>query len=172
MFAMVLSGWGRSLKGKMMLSRKFIVGSLGALVGASMLAVSLSPASAFTLAAPSLEQPVASSQIDKVWWRGGWGGGWHGGWRGGWGSGWRGGWGYRGAGWGWRGGWGYRGPGWGWRGYGWGPAAVAGGLVAGAAIAGPGYYGAYYGPGYPGPGWGWGGGWGWGPSLCGRDYCN
>jgi hypothetical protein len=56
----------------------------------------LSPSPAFTLASPSLEQPVASAQIDKVWWRGGYG--WHGGygWRGGWGPGYGyGGYGYR-----------------------------------------------------------------------------
>jgi hypothetical protein len=73
--------------------------AITALGGAAMLAVSLSPASAFTLAS---SQSMASAQIDKVWWRGGWG--------------------YRG-GWGWRGGWGYyRGGYWGghcWRGY-WG----------------------------------------------------
>ena len=62
-----------------------------------MLTISMGPASAFTLASPSLEQPVASAQIDKVWWRGGWRGGY--GWRG---YGWR--------GYGWRG--------YGWRGYG------------------------------------------------------
>ena len=76
--------------------------SLAALAGAAMLTMSMAPASAFTLASPSLSQPVAAAQIDKVWWRGGWG--------------------YRG-GWGWRGGWGYyRGGYWGghcWRGY-WG----------------------------------------------------
>jgi len=138
--------------------------SIAALAGASMLALSFGPVSALTIAGPSLEQSIASAQIDKVWWRGGWG--WGGGW------GWRGGWGYRG--------WGWRGPGWGWRGYGWGPAAVVGGVAAGAvvgsAIAGPGYYygpgynyGGYYGPGYYGSGWGWGGYWG--PSLCGRGYC-
>jgi hypothetical protein len=116
--------------------------SIAALAGASMLAVSLSPASALTIAGPSLTQSVASAQIDKVWWRGGWG--WGRGW------GWRGGWGYRG--------WGWRGPGWGWRGYGWGPAAVVGGVAAGAvvgsAIAGPGYYApGYYAPGAYGPCW-------------------
>ena len=48
--------------------------SIAAAAGASMLALSLSPASAFTLAGPSLQQPVASLQIDKVWWRHrGWG---------------------------------------------------------------------------------------------------
>jgi hypothetical protein len=90
---------------------KYTVAALG---GATMLALTLSPASAFTLAAPSLEAPVASAQIDKVWWHGGWGG--HHGWGGGWGW-------HHGYGWG----GGYAGPGWGggyagpncWRGY-WG----------------------------------------------------
>jgi hypothetical protein len=77
--------------------------SVGALAGAAMLGLSLSPASAFTLSGPSLEQPVASASIDKVWYYR---------------------YGYRGYGWrgyGWRGGY-YR-PGWGyygrhcWRGY-------------------------------------------------------
>jgi hypothetical protein len=73
--------------------------SIAALAGATMLALSLSPASAFTLSGPSLEQPVASAQVDKVWWRYGYG--------------------YRGYGWR---GYGWRGPGyWGyghcWRGY-------------------------------------------------------
>jgi len=68
--------------------------SIAAVAGAAMLAMSLSPASAFTLSGPSLEQPVASAQVDKVWWRGGWG--------------------WRGPGWGWRG-YGY--PGYCWRGY-------------------------------------------------------
>jgi hypothetical protein len=85
-----------------MQSRTLANGALAALAGAAMLTISMGPASAFTLASPSLEQPVAAAQIDKVWWRGG-------------------GWGWRGGGWGWRGGWGYRG-GWGWRGgyYGYG----------------------------------------------------
>jgi hypothetical protein len=78
------------------MSRNLATCSLAALAGAAMLALSMSPASAFTLASPSLEQPVASAQIDKVWWRhGGWG--WHRGWGGGWGPGygrcWRGRWG-------------------------------------------------------------------------------
>lgn len=42
--------------------------SAAAIAGASMLALSLSPASAFTLSSPSLERPVASAQIEKVWW--------------------------------------------------------------------------------------------------------
>jgi hypothetical protein len=123
--------------------------AITALAASSMLALaSSSPVSAFTLASPSLSQPIESPQIDKVWWRGG-------GWRGGWGGGWHGGW--QGAGW--RGGWGYR--------RGWGPAAVAGGVVAGTVLVGSGYYGGYYGP---GPGWGWGGGWG--PVQCGPGACD
>jgi hypothetical protein len=86
--------------------------SIAALTGAGMLALSLNPAQALTLAGPPLGQSVATAQIDKVWWR-------HGGW-------------------------------------GWGPAAIVGGLAAGAivgsALAGPAYYGpGYYGPGYYGP---------------------
>jgi hypothetical protein len=72
---------------------------IAAVSGAAMLALSLSSASAFTLSGPSLEQPVASAQIEKVWWHhGGWG--WHGGWHHGWGGGWGGG-GWGGGGWGW-----------------------------------------------------------------------
>ena len=63
--------------------------AVAALVGGAMLAFSMTPASAFTLSGPSLGQPVAAAQIDKVWWRGGWGWG-YGGWRGGyWGAGYR-----------------------------------------------------------------------------------
>ena len=111
--------------------------SIAVTAAASLLALSLSPASALTIAGPSLAQSVSSTQVDKIWWRGG-------------------GWGWRGGGWGWRGGWGYRG--WGWRGYGWRSAAVVGGLAAGAvvgsAIVGPGYYGpggyaGYYSPSDP-----------------------
>jgi len=84
-----------------MQSRTLAKVSLAALAGAAMLTISMGPASAFTLASPSLENSVASSQVDKVWWRGGWG--------------WRGGYGWRG-GWGWRGGYGY-GYRWGYPGY-------------------------------------------------------
>jgi hypothetical protein len=57
--------------------------AIGIVGGAAMLALSMGPASAFTLAGPSLQQPVASAQIDKVWWRRwgyrrGWGPGWGG----------------------------------------------------------------------------------------------
>ena len=66
-----------------MSSRGFLRCSVSTLAGVAMLAVSLSPASALTLVAPSLEQPFASSQIEKVWWCR-WGCGWA--WRGpGWG---------------------------------------------------------------------------------------
>jgi hypothetical protein len=49
-------------------------------VGASMLALSLDSASAFTLSAPSAERQAASPQVDKVWWgyRGGHWGWWPG----------------------------------------------------------------------------------------------
>jgi hypothetical protein len=67
--------------------------SIGALAGVAMLGFSMTPASAFTLSGPSLEQPVVSGQIDKVYWCR---------------------WGRCGAGWGWRGP-GWRGPGWGYR---------------------------------------------------------
>jgi hypothetical protein len=74
--------------------------ALGAVVGSAMLAFCSGPVSAFTLPGPSMEQSAASAQIDKVWYRYGYG--------------------YRGYGWrgyGWRG-YGYRGYGGGcWRGY-------------------------------------------------------
>ncbi|MGD1037870.1 MAG: hypothetical protein ABR878_11880 [Roseiarcus sp.] len=41
---------------------------MAALAGVAMLAISASSASAFTLSSPSLEQPMASSHIDRVWW--------------------------------------------------------------------------------------------------------
>ena len=69
-----------------MQSRTLVNVALAALAGAAMLTISMGPASAFTLASPSLENSVASSQIDKVWWRR-WGYGYGYGWRG---YGWRG----------------------------------------------------------------------------------
>ena len=39
----------------------------GALAGASMIAAAAGPASAFTLSGPSLGQPVAQAQVQKVW---------------------------------------------------------------------------------------------------------
>lgn len=60
-----------------MLARSFLRCSVSTLASVAMLVVSLSPASALTLVAPSLEQPFASSQIEKVWWcRWGCGRGW------------------------------------------------------------------------------------------------
>jgi hypothetical protein len=67
------------MKERIVLSRKLVNCSLAALTGAMMLTFSMAPASAFTLASPSLEQSYASGQIDKVWWhhrhcwRGRWG---------------------------------------------------------------------------------------------------
>jgi hypothetical protein len=80
--------------------RGLTIYSTAAFAGAAMLALSMSPASAFTLSGPSLQPSVTSAQIDKVWWRGRPGWGWHRGW------------GWRSPGWGWRGGWGHC-----WRGY-------------------------------------------------------
>lgn len=65
-------------------------GAIAALAGATMLAASSAPSSAFTLLSPSLERPVAGADIQPVWWHGGWHHGWHGGWHRGWG--WHGGW--------------------------------------------------------------------------------
>jgi hypothetical protein len=72
-----------------MISRFVTRGALAAIAGAAMLAALSTPAPAFTLSSPSLDQPVASAEIEHVWWDR-WGG-WH------------------------PNGWGWRGPGWGWR---------------------------------------------------------
>jgi hypothetical protein len=71
-------------------------GAIAAVAGATMLALSSAPSSAFTLSSPSLEQPVVGADVESVWWHGGWHRGWHGGWHRGW---------HR---WGWGGGWGRR----------------------------------------------------------------
>jgi cytochrome b len=52
----------------LMFTRVLIGGGAAALVGVAMLATSTSPSSAFTLSLPSLEQPMASSQVERVWW--------------------------------------------------------------------------------------------------------
>src|ERR1700722_423366 len=80
-------------------------GAIAAVIGAAMLAATSAPSSAFTLASPSLEQPVVGADVQSVWWHGGWHGGWHRGW-GGWHGGWHRGWGYGGGWhrWGWGGG--------------------------------------------------------------------
>jgi len=76
---------------------------------AGFIAMIATSAPAFTLSAPSLDKPVAASNVEKTYFRYGWrGGGW----------GWRRPWGY-GYGYGWGRPWGY---GYGWRrpwGYGW-----------------------------------------------------
>ena len=59
-------------------------GAIGAVAGATMLALSSAPSSAFTLSSPSLEQPVVGADVESVWWHGGWHRGWHGGWHRGW----------------------------------------------------------------------------------------
>jgi hypothetical protein len=77
-------------------------GVIAALAGAVMLASSSGPSPAFTLASPSLEQPIAAAGVEPAYWSR-WGG-WHGRW-----GGWHGGW-HRWS-WGPRWAWGY-GPGW------------------------------------------------------------
>jgi hypothetical protein len=42
--------------------------SAAALAAASFVLLSLSPASAFTLPGPSLAGPVASAEVQRVWW--------------------------------------------------------------------------------------------------------
>jgi len=62
-------GVGSGTKEEIMFKRVLTGGALAALAGAAMLAISASSASAFTLSSPSLEQPMAASNIDHVWWR-------------------------------------------------------------------------------------------------------
>jgi hypothetical protein len=95
--------------------------SVAALAGGAMLALELSPASAFTLSGPSV-QPLTSGQFDKVYYRGYHGGyhGYHGGYHGGYAY---------------RGGYGYHG-GYGYRPYGYGGAAAVGAAAIGAAAVG------------------------------------
>jgi hypothetical protein len=76
-----------------MVSRLLPGGVLAAAAGAALMVVASSgPSSAFTLSSPSPNQPVASSNIQHIWWDR-WGR-WHP------------------NGWGWR--WGWRRPYWGW----------------------------------------------------------
>jgi hypothetical protein len=95
--------------------------SVAALAGGAMLALELSPASAFTLSGPSV-QPLTSGQFDKVYYRGYHGGyhGYHGGYH---------------SGYAYRGGYGYHG-GYGYRPYGYGGAAAVGAAAIGAAAVG------------------------------------
>jgi hypothetical protein len=48
-------------------TRLFASLSLGALVGAALVALSVTPSSAFTLSTPSAKAPFSAAQIDKVW---------------------------------------------------------------------------------------------------------
>lgn len=81
-------------------------GAIAAIAGAAMLAASSAPSPAFTLSAPSFQQPAAVADVELAQWHHGWG--WRHGWRGGWHNrwGWHGGW-HR-WGWGPRYGWGWR----------------------------------------------------------------
>jgi hypothetical protein len=62
-----------------MSTRGYLGRSVAALASISMLAVSVDPASAFTLTAPSLQQHFVSAEVQNVWWcrwncgRPGWG---------------------------------------------------------------------------------------------------
>jgi hypothetical protein len=55
-------------KEKTMLSTKLAGCSLAAVAGVAMLALSMGPASAFTLTSPSLEHSYSAAQVQKVWW--------------------------------------------------------------------------------------------------------
>ena len=107
--------------------------SVAALAGGAMLALELSPASAFTLSGPSV-QLATSGQFDKIYYRGYHGGyhGYHGGYHGGYAY--RGRYGYHG-GYAYRGGYGYHG-GYGYRPYGYGGATAVGAAAIGAAAIG------------------------------------
>jgi hypothetical protein len=58
-------GW---TKEDFMFTRILTGGAVAALAGAAMLTISATSASALTLSSPSLEQPMAASHIDQVWW--------------------------------------------------------------------------------------------------------
>jgi hypothetical protein len=102
--------------------RSFSAYSAAAFAGAAMVALSWGPASALTPSGPALAPPLASAQVDKVYYRGV-RGGVHGAYRGGVHGAYRG---------GYRGGYAYRGGGY--RGYGYGGAAIVGGAAAGLAV--------------------------------------
>jgi hypothetical protein len=53
--------------------RNLAIRSIAALTGAAMCALSLNPASALTIPAPTADRLVAPAQVDKVYWRRGWG---------------------------------------------------------------------------------------------------
>jgi hypothetical protein len=56
-----------------MSNRTLAAYSIAAAAGSAMLALSVGPASAFTMSNPSLEKSIASSQVEKVWYRCGYG---------------------------------------------------------------------------------------------------
>lgn len=51
-----------------MTMRILTAATLAAVAGAAMLALSATSASAFTLSSPSLAPPVASTNVEHVWW--------------------------------------------------------------------------------------------------------
>lgn len=51
-----------------MLSRMMTSGVLAAVAGVAMLATVSTSASAFTLQSPALDRPVASADVQHVWW--------------------------------------------------------------------------------------------------------
>ena len=57
-----------------MVSRTLSTTQIAVLAGAAMLVLSSGPSSAFTLASPSFERPVAAANIEPVYWHH-WG--WH-----------------------------------------------------------------------------------------------
>ena len=67
-----------------MIHRVVSGGVIAAIAGAAMLAAASGPSAAFTLSAPSLEQPVVTDGVQPVWWDAwgrwhpnrGWGWGW------------------------------------------------------------------------------------------------
>jgi hypothetical protein len=72
----------------------FSTKALGALAGVAMVAATMtSPAAAFSLSSPSIDESYSAAPVEKVWWHHGgcWhcGGGW--GWHRHWGPGWGGG---------------------------------------------------------------------------------
>ena len=51
-----------------MLSRNLFGGALTAAVGVVVLTLAATPTPAFTLSAPSLNQSVLNTGVEKVWW--------------------------------------------------------------------------------------------------------
>ena len=53
-----------------MRSLRFASASIAAIASAALLTLSMTPASAFTLSSPSIEQSVANTQIEKAYYYG------------------------------------------------------------------------------------------------------